>query len=82
MFIYRPPEGLAPEIAKYLDTQLLEIRASIDAVRGVSIRDSIPEIAVEGRIYYLTKDLENVATEGYYVLINNVWNKITMEPVL
>lgn len=78
-----PPADYAMslEALAYFARFVNQINDELESINQVIVRDAVPENPREGRIYYLTEDLNDDATEGYYVYVNNVWNKLAMTPV-
>ena len=73
-----PEEIYTPELARFIDDLMLNVQTEIDSVNGVAIRKEVPDRPREGKIYYLTEDLNNIVTEGYWALINDQWHKFAM----
>ncbi len=74
-----PPDEWPTRERSYLARMLQNISNAIDGVNAVAIRDVVPVRPKEGKIYYLRKDLDDVAVEGYYVFINDEWKKLAYE---
>ena len=79
LFFEQPPPDWDDASKAYINRLMYYISEAVDSTNGVSIRKEVPEKPREGKIYYLKEDLDDKVTEGYYVFVNGVWEKLAYE---
>tara|TARA_R110000868_G_C10837211_1_gene759786 strand:+ start:735 stop:983 length:249 start_codon:yes stop_codon:yes gene_type:complete len=78
----QPPAETTDTLRGYFRRFFDELDRRINSANGVAIRREVPLRPKAGTIYYLVEDLNNVATEGYYVWIDGAWKRLTLEALV
>jgi len=76
-----PNEEFSLEFKAYLERLIRSVQNEIDSTNTVSRVTELPARPLEGKLYYLTRTIDLLNSEGYYVYntLNNEWNKLAYD---